>query len=72
MSNKIKITKKKELEKLREAAETEIAIKEAKEYLQSTDYLVIKHIELGTEIPPEISEKRAEARNFISSNSLED
>jgi|GEM_PF-2000588 len=38
---------------------------EAREYLQQTDWLVVRKLETGKEIPADIAEKRAEARSLI-------
>ncbi|MEN5258621.1 hypothetical protein [Pseudomonas protegens] len=38
---------------------------EAREYLRQTDWLVVRKLETGKDIPADIAEKRAEARNLI-------
>ncbi|MCC3698786.1 hypothetical protein LLE79_00155 [Staphylococcus epidermidis] len=38
---------------------------EAREYLQQTDWLVVRKLETGKEIPADIAERRAEARSLI-------
>lgn len=38
---------------------------EAREYLQQTDWLVVRKLETGKEVPADIAEKRAEARSLI-------
>lgn len=39
--------------------------KEARQYLQQTDWYVIRFLEVGTLVPVEVSEKRAQARASI-------
>ncbi|MFJ2455288.1 hypothetical protein ACIOWK_26750, partial [Pseudomonas protegens] len=38
---------------------------EARKYLQQTDWLVVRKLETGKEVPADIAEKRAEARSLI-------
>ncbi|WP_409297180.1 hypothetical protein [Pseudomonas sp. KCJK8993] len=38
---------------------------EAREYLRQTDWLVVRKLETGQDIPADIAEKRAEARSLI-------
>ena len=46
-------------------AEPDIEVLNAIEYLRQTDWLVVRKIETGKEIPADIAEKRAEARSLI-------
>ena len=39
----------------------------AKQYLQETDWYVVRYAETGEEVPAEITQKRAEARATASS-----
>ncbi|MBC2659934.1 hypothetical protein H7A76_31280 [Pseudomonas sp. MSSRFD41] len=41
---------------------------EAREYLRQTDWLVVRKLETGKDIPADIAEKRAEARSLIPSH----
>ncbi|MGY5333075.1 hypothetical protein [Pseudomonas protegens] len=38
---------------------------EAREYLRQTDWLVVRKLETGKEVPEDIAKKRAEARSLI-------
>ncbi|QIH05132.1 MULTISPECIES: hypothetical protein [unclassified Pseudomonas] len=38
---------------------------EAREYLRQTDWLVVRKLETGKEVPADVAEKRAEARSLI-------
>jgi len=43
----------------------EEANREAREYLTSTDWYVVRNAETGAEIPSEVLKKRAEARSAV-------
>lgn len=38
---------------------------EAREYLRQTDWLVVRKLETGKEMPADIAERRVEARNQL-------
>lgn len=44
-----------------------VVIQEAKDYLASTDWYCARKVDEGTDIPAEVSAKRAEARETIRS-----
>lgn len=45
--------------------EQDLKADEAREYLRQTDWLVVRKLETGKDIPPDVAEKRAEARSQI-------
>lgn len=48
-----------------ESIQKEQEIREALRYLSDTDWLAVRKIETGKEIPEGIAEKRAQARDLI-------
>ena len=65
MSN-IKIKKKAEIQEQEAAATLKTQIKQAQDYLSSTDWMVVRQSETGVVVPDEVSLARQEARNTIS------
>lgn len=49
------------------AAKQEVARSESFAYLDSTDWLVVRHAETGKEIPADVLKKRQAARDVLSS-----
>ena len=50
----------------------EFKINEYKDYLHSTDWYYARKIETGEEVPEEVVTKRAEARDFIRSQEIDE
>lgn len=62
---KLKIKTVEELLAERDAQEREKARAEARAYLASTDWLVVRQAETGMPVPDEVAEKRAAARQKL-------
>lgn len=43
----------------------ERARRDAQNYLDSTDWYIIRQVEEGTKVPPEVKRNRAQARNTL-------
>ncbi|AUM59736.1 hypothetical protein [Pseudomonas phage PMBT14] len=56
----------KELVKAEEETAKELAKSEAIAYLQSTDWYAVQFLETGKEIPEDIQQKRADARDKVA------
>lgn len=53
-------------EKLEKADENEATVLDLRQYLNETDWLIIRNLETGKAIPEDITEKRRKAREIIS------
>lgn len=53
---------------LKTEADRMSVIEQYKSYLNSTDWYIVRKIETGEDIPEEVTQKRAEAREFLNSN----
>lgn len=47
-----------------------VKLQEAQNYLNNTDWYIVRFVDEGTEIPEDIKVKRAEARDFIRHNTI--